>query len=222
VAIVHNDKEKVVTDYFSDHLGSVAQRGRTFNWEALGYVPRDLLAIEAPFTQEEIKETINSMPLDKAPGPDGFTGLFFKTCWEIIKDDITVAINSMFLLNSQGFERLNSANIILLPKKSDATCVTDFRPINLIHSVAKIFTKLLANRLALILDSLVSKCQSAFIKKRSIQDNFLYVQNVVHTLQKQKLPAIFLKLRHSQGFRHGQLALPLRGNASDWLRSTLA
>jgi len=117
VAVVHNDKEKVVTDYFSDHLGSVTQRGRTFNWEALGYVPRDLSALEAPFTQEEIKETINSMPSDKAPGPDRFTGLFFKTCQEIIKDDITTAINSIFSLNSQGFERLNSANIILLPKK---------------------------------------------------------------------------------------------------------
>jgi hypothetical protein len=57
------------------------------------------------------------MPSDKAPGTDGFTRLFFKTCWEIIKDDITAAINSIFSLNSQGFERLNSANIILFPKK---------------------------------------------------------------------------------------------------------
>jgi hypothetical protein len=71
----------------------------------------------------------------------------------------------MFSLNSQGFDRLNSANIILLPKKADAMRVTDFRPISLMHSIAKIFAKLLANKLALLLDSLVSKCQSAFIKK---------------------------------------------------------
>ena len=70
----------------------------------------------------------------------------------------------------------------------------------MIHSVAKIFTKLLANRLAPILNSLVSKCQSAFIKKRSIHNNFLYVQNVVCTLQKQKLPAIFLKLDIHKAF----------------------
>jgi hypothetical protein len=120
VAIAHNDKENVVTDYFSEHLGSVAQRGRTFDWDALGYAPRDLSALEAPFTQDEIKDTIFSMSSDKAPGPDGFTGAFFKTCWDIIKDDITEAINSMLSLNSQGFNRLNSANIILLPKKADA------------------------------------------------------------------------------------------------------
>jgi hypothetical protein len=40
------------------------------------------------------------------------------------------------MLNSQGFKLLKSANIILLPKKLDATWVTDFRPISLIHSAA--------------------------------------------------------------------------------------
>jgi hypothetical protein len=73
------------------------------------------------------------------------------------------------------FRAAKIANIILLPKKLDATRVTDFRPISLIHSAAKLLTKLLANRLAPLLDSLVSKCQIAFIKKRSIHDNFLYV-----------------------------------------------
>lgn len=133
------------------------------------------MELEAPFTQEKIRDTINSMPSDKAFGLDGFTRDFFKSCWEIIKDDVTDAINNLFAMNSQGFELLNSANIVLLPKKMDALKVTDFRPISLINSVAKIFSKLLANGLAPLLDSLVSNCQSAFIKKRSIHDNFLYV-----------------------------------------------
>ena len=38
------------------------------------------------------------------------------------------------------------------------------------------------------------KCQSAFIKRRSIHDNFLYVQNIVRAMQKMKLPTLFLKL----------------------------
>jgi hypothetical protein len=71
-----------------------------------------------------------------------------KKCWTIIKDNITTAMKNMFMLNSQGFELLNSANIVLLPKKEDAMRVTDFRPISLIHSIAKLFAKMLANRLA--------------------------------------------------------------------------
>jgi len=100
VAATHNDKEKIIADYFSAHLGSHTPRSVTFNWSALGYVPWDLSALEAPFTQDEIKETIKSMPPDKAPGPDGFTGAFFKACWDIIKDDVTAAVNSLYMLNS--------------------------------------------------------------------------------------------------------------------------
>ena len=110
------------------------------------------------------------------------------------------AINSLFTLNAQGFEWLNSACIILLPKKTDATRVTDFRPISLIHSIAKTFSKLLANRLAPRLNSLVSNCQSASIKKKSIHDNFLYIQGAVRKLHRQKIPALFMKLDIHEAF----------------------
>jgi hypothetical protein len=166
IAVAHDGKEKIIGDYFRDHLGSMVPRPITFLWSALGYNSCALSELEVPFTMEEIKETIHSMPGDKALGPDGFTGAFFKTCWETVKFDIAEAINALFDMNSQGFDLLNSANIVLLPKKPDAKHVTDYRPISLIHSIAKIFSKLLANRLAPLLDSLISKCQSAFIKKK--------------------------------------------------------
>ena len=155
----------MIGDYFKNHIGSAVLRTTTINWQSLGYTQHDLSDMEVPFSHDEVKNTINSMPSDKAPGPDGFTGAFFKACWEIIKEDVMAAMNSLFTLNAQGFEWLNSACIILLPKKTDATRVTDFRPISLVHSIAKIFSKVLANRLAPRLNSLVSNCQSAFIKK---------------------------------------------------------
>ncbi|WVZ52900.1 hypothetical protein U9M48_003903 [Paspalum notatum var. saurae] len=140
------------------------------------------------------------MPGDKAPGPDGFTGTFFKTCWDIIKDDVTAAFHQLHDLNGSHFKLLNSANIVLIPKKLEAKYVGDYRPISLIHSIAKIFSKLLANRLAPYLDTLVSKSQSAFVRKRCIQDNFLYVQNTVRKFHKLKKPALFLKLDIQKAF----------------------
>jgi hypothetical protein len=193
-------KKKVIGDHFKNHIGSAAPRSTTINWQSLGYTPHDLSDLEAPFSHEEVQNTINVMPSDKAPGPDGFTGAFFKACWGIIKDDVTAAINSLFTLNAQGFEWLNSACIVLLPKKADTMGVTDFRPISLIHSIAKIFSKLLANRLAPRLNSLVSNCQSAFIKKRSIHDNFLYILGAVRKLHRQKIPALFMKLGIHKAF----------------------
>lgn len=52
---------------------------------------------------------------------------------------------------------LNSASVILLPKSIEAMAVKDYRPISLIHSFAKIVTKLLASRLAPKLYQLVSE-----------------------------------------------------------------
>ena len=35
-----------------------------------------LEALSRPFTEEEVDDVIKHMPTDRAPGPDGFTGLF--------------------------------------------------------------------------------------------------------------------------------------------------
>jgi membrane carboxypeptidase/penicillin-binding protein PbpC len=77
-----------------------------------------------------------------------------------------------FQQHGQHFDQLNSAHLVLLPKKPDAERVVDYRPISLTHPIAKLFSKLLANRLVPELNSLVSRAQSAFIRRRSIQDNF--------------------------------------------------
>ena len=44
--------------------------------------------IVALFSKEEIDNVVKHMPVDKAPGPDAFNGMFFKKCWHIIKEDI--------------------------------------------------------------------------------------------------------------------------------------
>jgi hypothetical protein len=80
------------------------------------------------------------------------------------------------------FRLLNTAFITLLPKKVGALEVKDFRPISLIHSFAKLVTKILANRLAPLLPSLISVNQSAFVRGRKIHDNFMMVQQLVKAL----------------------------------------
>jgi hypothetical protein len=97
-------------------------------------------------------------------------------------------------------ELINESNVVLVPKTNVAECVTDFRPISLINSLAKIITKILAGRLAPKLNKLVSTSQNAFIKNRCIHDNFVYVQNVIKALHKAKRPSLFIKLDISKAF----------------------
>lgn len=67
--------------------------------------------------------------------------------------------------HGQHFSQINSAHLLLIPKKADAKRVVDYLPISLIHSIAKLVSKLLSNRLAPELNVLVSRAQSAFIKR---------------------------------------------------------
>jgi hypothetical protein len=76
----------------------------------------------------------------------------------------------------------------------------DFRPISLVHSFAKLLTKILANRLAPELHKMVSINQSVFIRDRCIHDNFLMVNQTVKMLHKKGIPALFLKLDIKKAF----------------------
>lgn len=72
--------------------------------------------------------------MDKAPGPDGFTGRFYKACWPTIKQDVMAAIGVVHGGDSRKLHMLNSAFMVLIPKKEDAIRVGDFRSISLVHS----------------------------------------------------------------------------------------
>jgi hypothetical protein len=196
----HNHKEKVISDHFEDVMGRGQHRNSDLNWAGLHFEEPDLSSLDAAFTEDEVKNAINLLPGDKAPGPDGFTGAFYKSCWDIISEDVMRAINLFGDLHAANFHWLNSANIALLPKKDGAEEISDFRPISLIHGIAKIIAKMLSLRLAPHMDDLVSKAQSAFIKKRSIHDNFLYVKNLATRLHKRKTPALLFKLDIRKAF----------------------
>jgi hypothetical protein len=200
VATTHDQKEALLYKHYAQFLGTNKQRELAIDWEALNYQSHDLSELETPFDEEELHYTINDMHSEKAPGPDGYIGLFFKSCWEIIKEDLMEAINAFYCLGSDKVNLVNDANIVLLPKKDGALSVGDFRPISLINSMSKIITKVLANRLAPRLNDLLPTNQTAFIKKRCIHDNFLYVQNVIKALFRAKQQALFIKLDISKAF----------------------
>ena len=127
---------------------------------------------------------------------------------DIIKHDIMEAANAFHSLRSSNLQLINSANIILIPKKDGADTVGDFRPISLIHSFVKIITKALALRLQRFMPSIVSSCHSAFIKTRSIHDNFMAVRTMARRFHRNKTPALFSETGHHQSVRLGSMGIP--------------
>jgi hypothetical protein len=80
VATGHEEKAQLLWDFYSGLLGAREERPCTHNLAALGLLEHDLSFLDAPILEEEVFNTIKHMPNDKAPGPDGLIGLFYKAC----------------------------------------------------------------------------------------------------------------------------------------------
>jgi hypothetical protein len=194
----HFEKVECIDLFYTNLLGTSDNRVRTINLETLGMPSYDLSELEAPFSEQEVWEVIKQLPSDKAPRPDGFTWKFYKACWDIIKPDVMAAIS--LGRKFDNFGRLNSAYITLIPKMDGAENVKDFRPISLFHSFGKLVTKILASRLSKRLHGMISPNQSAFIKGRFIQDNFMLVQQTTRLLYQQNKACLLLKLDITKAF----------------------
>jgi retron-type reverse transcriptase len=64
-----------------------------------------------------VKKAVMQTPNEKAPRPNGYIGVFYKSCWDIIKMDVMAALQEMFELRAGCWNLLNTANIALIAKK---------------------------------------------------------------------------------------------------------
>lgn len=110
------------------------------------------------------------------------------------------AFNAFWSLDDRSLHLVNEALLVLLRKKSDADLITDYRPISLMHSVSKLITKCLASRLATFLGDLVRPNQTAFIRRRSIQNDFRTVQLSCKLLSKLVSPTMLMKVDIAKAF----------------------
>lgn len=150
-------------------------RDCSLNLDAIDPRTFDVSELELPFTEDKVWHAIKQLPTCKSPGPDGFSAEFLRCCWEVVKGDFMDAFHQIYHMNGRGLQCLNEAFVTLLPKRADAASLGDYRPISLIHLVAKLVAKVLSLRLAPRLSELVSSSQSTFISGRCIHDNFMLV-----------------------------------------------
>jgi hypothetical protein len=140
----HEHKAAMLWTSFKDRLGQTEVGEMFFDLGGL-IQPFDLSDLDKPFSYEEVELLIKELPMDKAPGLDGFYGLFIKRCWPIIKVDFLALIREFFSCQA-NLRCLNKSFITLVPKIPSPAFVNDYRPICLLGGPIKIITKLLANR----------------------------------------------------------------------------
>jgi hypothetical protein len=111
--------------------------------------------------------------------------LFYKKFWDVVGEKVTKEV--LNVLNGGPMPPdWNDTCIVLIPKTNTPECMKDLRPISLCNVVYKLISKMLANRLKVILTEIISPNQSAFVLGRLITDNILLAYECTHFMKSKK------------------------------------
>jgi len=156
-------------------------------------------SLEASVSIEEIKAAVWGCNPSKAPGYDGFNIKFVISMWDVIGNDVISFVQDFFSIGSLP-PRVNTTWITLIPKRSGAMEIGDFRPISMVDCLYKIISKVLTNRLKVVMPILVGETQTAFIAGRQIVDSALIANEVITWLRKIKKSGVLLKVDFQKAY----------------------
>ena len=128
--------------------------------------------------------------------------------------------HELFSRQLQLFQ-LNFGTITLLPKKTEATRIEQFRPICLLNVSFKIFTKVGTNRLTQIAHSVVHPSQTAFMPDRNILEGVVILHETLHEIHSKKLDGVVFKVDFEKAYDKVkwpflQQALRMKGFNEAW------
>ncbi|CAJ2647682.1 unnamed protein product [Trifolium pratense] len=152
-----------------------------------------------PFTEAEVKSAVWDCDSYKSPGPDGINFGFFKDFWAELRGDVMRFISD-FHRNGKLTKGINSTFIALIPKVDSPQRLNYFRPISLVGGIYKILVKVLANRLRLVIGSVISESQTAFVKDRQILDGILIANEIVDEARKSKKELMLFKVDFEKAY----------------------
>uniref|UniRef100_A0A803Q6F0 Reverse transcriptase domain-containing protein n=1 Tax=Cannabis sativa TaxID=3483 RepID=A0A803Q6F0_CANSA len=106
--------------------------------------------------------------------------LFFKHYWKSVGVDFCEAVAFETGMIHRG---IIATNVVLIPKVPNHNRMSQFRPISLCNVVYKVISKIIVNRIRLILPRLICPTQTAFVLSQNIQDNNVLVQEIIHSFK---------------------------------------
>lgn len=153
-----------------------------------------LCEIDRPVDDGEIRSTVFSMQPLKAPGVDGLHALFYQSQWQFVGTSVCKFIKDTFEGQPLPNE-INETLIVLIPKTSHPTSMKFFRPISVRPFIYKTVTKILANRLKIILPDNIGPQQTSFVPGRNIMENVVLAHEIIHSMRRKRGKVGFMAIK---------------------------
>ena len=158
------------------------------------------MMLEEPLLIEEIHIAIKQMKRDKCPGLDGLPIEFYDVFW----DDIKYTLHSLFIkcIEDREFHGSAKQGIISLLEKpgKDQLQIQNWRPLTLLCCDYKIFSKIIANRIQFVIEDLIHRDQTGFIKNRFIAENLMDLNAVMLHVSENNLPVTLTSIDFKKAY----------------------
>lgn len=124
---------------------------------------------------------------------------FIKKCWALMKENFFRCFMS-FYLDAFLSRSCASSFMTLIPKSSNPLGLNDYKLICLIGCIYKAISKLLASRLKLVINSIVSQCRSPFVPGRQRLDGNLLANDLVDYAKREGKYYLFFKVDFKKAY----------------------
>ena len=131
----------------------------------------------------EIKNVVFNLNGNNSPGPDGFGGVFYHSCWEIIGINVCNVVKQFFKQN-WVLPGMNNNMVSLIPKIQGPESIKGYKPIAVVNFKFKIISKILMDRLGLVVARIISPNQYGFVQGRQIHDCIGIASKAINMLSK--------------------------------------
>ena len=148
---------------------------------------------------EECTDAVMNLKSKKSPGLDGLTNEFYKTYWNDLKILFYDMLKQIFDNKEMSFSQ-RLAVMSLIFKKGDQELLKKYRPISLTNTDYKIIAFVFARRLQNILDGIINKNQSAYVKGRFIGMNARLILDIFDYCEETNEDGVLLFLDFEKAF----------------------
>ncbi|HYV52171.1 MAG TPA: reverse transcriptase family protein, partial [Candidatus Eisenbacteria bacterium] len=151
-------------------------------------------------TEQQVKDIINKLE-NKYADNNTIPNWAYKLCI----NDISHVLASLYndsLKQGRFPTGLKTAKVIPIPKTNNSSHSKDFRPISILHTVGKIFEKLVHSQFTNYLDvnDLMSQTQFGFTKRRNTENALLQISEHIYKALDAKHTCVLLLLDFSKAF----------------------
>jgi hypothetical protein len=160
----------------------------------------DCESLGCDVSEEDVIKAVKGMTSDSSPGSDGLTKEFYCAFLKLFTPVLVRVFDEAFVEGILPDSQRLSYISLLCKDESNSHLLKNYRPISLLNVDYKILTKVLCNRLKLVLEQVVHIDQSCAVPGRSILNSASLLRDIIDFCDNRGVNGILLSLDQEKAF----------------------